>query len=136
AWTARLTRGEGAEIAAATRATYGGIHARQGNPTGCTGLADYLGWEWRSRTGLPIVNIPGCPVQPDNFTETLLYILRYAAGRAPRIPLDDRLRPTWLFGETVHEGCDRGGYYEQGDFAELYGSRRCIVKLGCWGPVV
>ena len=52
------------------------------------------------------------------------------------IPLDDALRPTWLFGATVHEGCDRGGYYEQAEFAEEYGSPLCIVKLGCWGPVV
>jgi hydrogenase small subunit len=52
------------------------------------------------------------------------------------IPLDDALRPTWLFGQTVHEGCDRAGYYEQGDFANEYGSPKCIVKLGCWGPVV
>jgi hydrogenase small subunit len=52
------------------------------------------------------------------------------------IPLDDELRPLWLFGKTVHEGCDRAGYYEQGDFAKEYGSPKCIVKLGCWGPVV
>ena len=52
------------------------------------------------------------------------------------IPLDDELRPTWLFGQTVHEGCDRGGYYEQGEFATEYGSPQCLVKLGCWGPVV
>ena len=52
------------------------------------------------------------------------------------IPLDDEGRPTWLFGQTVHEGCDRGGYYEQAQFAEEYGSPTCIVKLGCWGPVV
>ena len=38
--------------------------------------------------------------------------------------------------KTVHEGCDRAGYYEQGDFATEYGSPKCIVKLGCWGPVV
>ena len=36
----------------------------------------------------------------------------------------------------MHEGCDRAGYYEQGDFADEYGSPKCIVKLGCWGPVV
>ena len=36
----------------------------------------------------------------------------------------------------MHEGCDRGGYYEQAQFAEEYGSPLCIVKLGCWGPVV
>ena len=108
----------------------------QGNPTGCMGLADYLGWNWKSKAGLPIVNVPGCPVQPDNFMETLLYLLYQAAGLAPMIPLDEQLRPTWLFGKTVHEGCDRGGYYEQADFAAEYGSPKCIVKLGCWGPVV
>ena len=59
-----------------------------------------------------------------------------ATGQAPMIPLDDALRPQWLFGATVHEGCDRAGYYEQGDFATEYGSPKCIVKLGCWGPVV
>ena len=95
-----------------------------------------LGWDWRSKAGLPIVNVPGCPVQPDNFMETLLYLLYQVAGLAPMIPLDDELRPTWLFGNTVHDGCDRAGYYEQGDFAEEYGSPKCIVKLGCWGPVV
>jgi len=87
-------------------------------------------------TGIPIVNVPGCPVQPDNFMETLLYLLYQAAGMAPMIPLDNNLRPTWLFGKTVHEGCDRAGYYEQGDFAAEYGSPKCLVKLGCWGPVV
>ena len=52
------------------------------------------------------------------------------------IPLDQELRPTWLFGKTVHEGCDRGSYYEQADFAHEYGSPKCLVRLGCWGPVV
>jgi len=135
-WIDRLAPRAWAVVAAGTCATYGGIHAMAGNPTGCMGLADYLGWGWRSAAGIPIVNVPGCPVQPDNFMETLLYLLTQAAGRAPMIPLDDKLRPTWLFAQTVHEGCDRGGYYEQADFADLYGSPRCIVKLGCWGPVV
>ena len=68
--------------------------------------------------------------------ETVLYLLYQVAGLAPMIPLDQQLRPTWLFGKTVHEGCDRGSYYEQGDFATHYGSSKCLVKLGCWGPVV
>ena len=100
------------------------------------GCADYLGWDWRSKAGLPVVNVPGCPVQPDNMMETLLYLLYQVAGLAPLIPLDDQLRPTWLFGKTVHEGCDRAGYYEQADFAKEYGSPKCLVKIGCWGPVV
>jgi hydrogenase small subunit len=107
-----------------------------GNPTGAMGLADYLGHGFRSRAGIPIVAVPGCPVQPDNFMETLLYLLYQAAELAPMIPLDESQRPRWLFGQTVHEGCDRGGYYEQADFATAYGDQRCIVKLGCWGPVV
>jgi len=135
-WIDGLAPRAWAVIAAGTCATYGGIHAMEGNPTGCMGLADYLGWKWKSHAGIPIVCVPGCPVQPDNFMETLLYLLYMAAGRAPMIPLDDALRPTWLFGQTVHEGCDRGGFYEQAEFAEEYGSRTCIVKLGCWGPVV
>jgi hydrogenase small subunit len=135
-WIDQLAPHALAVVAIGTCATYGGIHAMQGNPTGSMGLPDYLGWGWKSKAGIPIVCIPGCPVQPDNFTETLLYLLHQAAGYAPMIPLDDALRPTWLFASTVHEGCDRGGYYEQADFAAEYGSRKCIVKLGCWGPVV
>jgi hydrogenase small subunit len=135
-WIDRLAPHAWAMVAAGTCATYGGIHAMQGNPTGCMGLADYLGWKWKSKAGIPLVCVPGCPVQPDNFMETLLYLLYQAAGRAPIMPQDECLRPAWLFGQTVHEGCDRGGYYEQGEFAEEYGARQCIVKLGCWGPVV
>jgi hydrogenase small subunit len=135
-WIDRLSPKALAVVCAGTCATYGGIHAMAGNPTGAMGLADYLGWDWRSKAGIPIVNVPGCPVQPDNFMETVLYLLYQAAGIAPMIPLDDKLRPTWLFGKTVHEGCDRGSYYEQGDFADEYGSSKCLVKLGCWGPVV
>jgi hydrogenase small subunit len=135
-WIDRLAPKAWAVLAAGTCATYGGIHAMEGNPTGCMGLADYLGWQWKSKAGIPIVCVPGCPVQPDNFMETLLYLLQQAAGTAPMIPLDEALRPTWLFAATVHEGCDRGGYYEQADFAEAYGDNSCIVKQGCWGPVV
>jgi len=108
-WIDRLAPHAWAVIAAGTCATYGGIHAMEGNPTGCMGLPDYLGWQWKSKAAISIVCVPGCPVQPDNFTETLLYLLYMATGRAPMIPLDEALRPTWLFGNTVHEGCDRGG---------------------------
>jgi hydrogenase small subunit len=135
-WIERLAPHALAVVAIGTCATYGGIPAMAGNPTGAMGLPDFLGWKWQSKAGIPIVCVPGCPVQPDNFMETVLYLLYQVAGLAPMIPLDEALRPTWLFSQTVHEGCDRGGYYEQGDFAAAYGSKKCIVKLGCWGPVV
>jgi hydrogenase small subunit len=135
-WIDMLAPKAWAVVAAGTCATYGGIHAMAGNPTGCMGLADYLGWDFRAQSGAPVINVPGCPVQPDNFMETLVWLLRQAAGRAPMIPLDDRFRPTWLFGKTVHEGCDRAGYYEQADFGGDYNSPKCQVRIGCWGPVV
>jgi hydrogenase small subunit len=135
-WVKALAPGAVAVVAAGTCATYGGIHAMQGNPTGAMGVADFLGWDFTTDAGNPIVNVPGCPIQPDNLAETFLYLLYQATGQAPTIPLDEKLRPTWLFGATVHEGCHRAGYYEQGDFAETYNSQKCLVKIGCWGPVV
>ena len=135
-WIDRLAPKAWAVVAIGTCAAYGGIHAMAGNPTGAMGLCDYLGWDFRSTAGIPIVNVPGCPVQPDNFMETLTWLLYQAAGLSPMIPLDDMHRPQWLFGKTVHEGCDRAGYYEQADFASDYNSPKCQVKIGCWGPVV
>ena len=70
-WIDRLAPSAWAVVAAGTCATYGGIHAMQGNPTGAMGLPDYLGWKWKSEAGIPIVCVPGCPVQPDNMMETL-----------------------------------------------------------------
>jgi hydrogenase small subunit len=135
-WIDRLAPRATAVVAAGTCATYGGIHAMESNPTGAMGLADHLGWNFKSKAGIPVVCVPGCPVQPDNLSETLHYLLQQVAGNAPMIPLDDKLRPTWLFGLTVHEGCDRAGFYEQGEFTKEYGHVECLVKVGCWGPVV
>ena len=107
------------------------------NPTGAMGLRDYLGAGWRSRFGVPIVNLPGCPAQPDNITETLFRLVLQVAGMAPEIELDEQGRPEWLFGRTVQEGCNRAGFAEQGQFADQHGDDpRCMVKLGCMGPVV
>jgi hydrogenase small subunit len=123
-------------VAVGTCAAYGGIHAIAGNPTGAMGVPDYLGWDWTSKAGIPIVCVPGCPAHPDNLSETILYLLYQVAGQAPTIPLDEHLRPQWLFNVTVHEGCNRAGYYQQGEFAETYDSPTCLVKLGCRGQVV
>ena len=135
-WLDRLAPKATAIVAVGTCATYGGIHAMAGNPTGAMGVPDYLGWDWKSTVGLPIVCIPGCPTHPDNLSETILYLLYQMAGQAPTIPLDDALRPRWLFETTVHNGCDRAAYYDQGQFAASHDSPSCLVKMGCWGQVV
>ena len=85
-WIDRLAPKAAAVVAVGTCATYGGIPAMKNNPTGAMGLGDYLGWNWKSKAGIPIVNIPGCPAQPDNITETLMYLVLRArrAGAAAR----------------------------------------------------
>jgi hydrogenase small subunit len=136
-WIDRLAPRAAAVLALGTCAAYGGIPAMRGNPTGAMGLRDYLGPGWVSRLGLPIVNLPGCPVQPDNITETLLHLALHLAGVEPMLELDDQGRPRWLFERTVQEGCGRAGFAEQGEFATSPAdSRGCLVKLGCKGPVV
>jgi len=136
-WIDRLAPRAWAVVAVGTCAAYGGVHAMEGNPTGCGGLPDYLGWDWTSAGGMRVISVPGCPVQPDNLMEVLVYLLRQRAGLVPPIALDASLRPEWLFGgRTLHECCDRAGFYEEASFADRHGRPECIVKLGCWGPVV
>ena len=135
-WIDRLAPTASAVLALGTCAAYGGIPAMKNNPTGAMGLRDYLGWQWRSRLGIPVVNLPGCPVQPDNITETLLCLILHLAGLGPQLDLDEQGRPVSIFGRTVHEGCNRAGFANDGQFAEGHGDGRCLVKLGCAGPVV
>ena len=113
-WIDRLAPKAAAVVAVGTCATYGGIPAMKNNPTGAMGVPDYLGWSWKSKAGLPIVCIPGCPAQPDNMTETLLYLALHLAGLAPAPELDEALRPKWLFGRTVRESCNRAGFTRAG----------------------
>ncbi len=135
-WIDRLAPRAAAVLALGTCAAYGGIPAMRNNPTGAMGLRDYLGWNWCSRRGIPIINLPGCPVQPDNITETLLCIVLHVAQLAPPIPIDEQGRPRRIFDRTVHESCNRAGMAEQGQFSNVHGDSHCLVKLGCKGPVV
>ncbi len=135
-WCERMAQGAAAMIAIGTCATWGGIPAAEGNPTGSMSVMDFLGKDYRSALGLPVINIPGCAPQGDNFTETVFAVLLYLQGLGPLPAFDELGRPAWLFGETVHRGCSRAGYYEEGRFAEEYGGHECLVEIGCWGPVV
>lgn len=135
-WLRRLAPGAAAVIAVGTCATWGGIPAAEGNPTGAMGTADYLGKEFRSAFGLPVINIPGCAPVGDNITETIFAVLLFLQGLGPLPAFDELGRPAWLFGSTVHRGCTRAGHYEEGVFAKEYGDPECLVEIGCWGPVV
>jgi len=104
-WIDRLARGAFAVVAIGTCASYGGAPPLSEKPGGAKGLPDYLGADFRSAASIPVICVPGCPAQPDTFMETLLYLLHHAAGAAPRIPLDDALRPRWLFARELESTC-------------------------------
>ena len=89
-WIDRLAPHAAAVLALGTCAAYGGIPAMCNNPTGAMGLRDYLGWSWTTRLGNPVVNLPGCPVAPDNITETLLYVVLHLVGMGRPLDLDER----------------------------------------------
>ena len=134
-WIDRIAPNAWAIMAVGTCATYGGIHAMEEiRPARWVAGLSGLGMEIqggdadRLRAGMP--DPAGQP-----FRRLILYLLYQAAGQAPMIPLDEALRPTWLFGETVHEG-STGRLLRAGTFATEYGSKYCMVKIGCWAPVV
>jgi hydrogenase small subunit len=135
-WLRRLAPGAAATIAIGTCATWGGVPSAEGNPTGAMSLMDFLGKDYRSAFGLPVINIPGCAPQGDNFTETVFAVLLFLQGLGPLPTFDELGRPAWLFRDTVHHGCSRAGFYEEGIFAEHYGDAECLVEIGCWGPIV
>jgi hydrogenase small subunit len=132
-WLKRLCPGAAASIAIGT---WGGVPAAAGNITGSMSLMDFLGKNYRSALGVPVVNVPGCSPIGDNFTEVVAAVLLFLQGVGPLPEFDELGRPVWQFGETVHRHCPRAGYYEEGEFSKEYGDQACLVDVGCWGPVV
>jgi hydrogenase small subunit len=135
-WLRLMAPGAAAMVAIGTCATWGGIPAAVGNVTGSMSLMDFLGRNYVSSLGVPVVNVPGCSPVGDNFTETVAAVLMFLQGFGPLPEFDELGRPAWLFEETVHRHCVRAGYYEEGVFAEQEGEKECLVHIGCWGPVV
>ena len=136
-WIDRLAPNAAAVLALGTCAAYGGIPAMRNNPTGAMGLRDYLGWNWKSRRGIPIINLPGCPVQPDNITETLLCIVLHLAQMAPLAT--DRRAGTAQTNLRPHRARELQPRRDGRAGPVLQRARRradCLVKLGCKGPVV
>ncbi|MFQ5451849.1 MAG: hydrogenase expression protein HypE, partial [Nitrospinaceae bacterium] len=56
-WLTRLTPTAAAVISVGTCACWGGIPAAYGNATGSMSLMEYLGKDFRSAFGLPVINI-------------------------------------------------------------------------------
>ena len=124
-------------VAAGTCAAFGGIGT--GGYTQATGLqflkkepGGLLGKDFRSRAGLPVINLAGCPCHTEVMAGTLSAL---AAGQP--LELDGFNRPLDWYGMTVHQGCTRNEYHEyrveEWDFAQ----RGCLFfHMGCHGPLV
>jgi hydrogenase small subunit len=118
----------GAVIAIGSCASWGGIPSADPNPTGAVGANQIL-------TDRPVVTIPGCPSNPYNFLGT---VLQFATmGTLPA--LDDKGRPLFAYGRTIHDHCPRRAHFDMGRFARQFGDEGhrlgyCLYALGCKGP--
>ncbi len=135
-----LAKVAGYTVAIGTCASFGGVSAANPNPTDATGLQFYrdkkgglLGAYYKSKAGLPVINIPGCPAHPDWASKTLGAVL---LGKAEYIELDEYHRPKVFYGSLSHWGCKNNEYYEFGQKCEKFGDNGCLFKeLGCKGPL-
>jgi hydrogenase small subunit len=121
-------------VAIGACATFGGIpragDTEPGQDTQGQGVDFFL-----DKHGIvkPLINLPGCPVHPTWFWDT---VGAYLGGNIPQ--LDDDKRPLTHFGCTVHDFCPRKRFYKAGKFLTDWNSNRengwCLLLKGCKGP--
>ena len=122
--------GAAATIAIGTCASFGGIPAAAPNPTGALSVADAV-------PGLrTLIHLPACPANGENLAALVVHYLTY--GRWPA--LDSLRRPLFAYGKSIHDGCERRGHYDAGQYVEQWGDPAhrkgyCLYKMGCKGPV-
>jgi hydrogenase small subunit len=118
----------GAIIAIGSCASWGGIPSADPNPTGARGVPMVL-------EGKKVVTLPGCPANPYVFLGTALQYV--TLGTLPA--LDEKGRPLFAYGRTIHEHCPRRAHFDAGRFVERFGDEghrlgHCLYKVGCKGP--
>lgn len=125
-------------IAVGTCASFGGVPAAIGNETNSVGLqwkryefGGFLGKDYVSFLGLPVINIPGCPTHPDWVLGT---IQAFRSGKGNALKLDKFNRPFDYFHEKVHRGCKHCEYLEMSIWAKDFTDVGCFASnLGCKG---
>jgi len=114
-------------IAVGSCASFGGIPAARPNPSEARSVESAL--------GIDVVNLPGCPVNPEWVLSTIVNILML--GRCPE--LDAYKRPKNIYGSRIHDNCERRAHFDAGRFVEHFGDESsnlnyCLYKVGCKGP--
>ncbi len=139
-WVLDLSKVATYVVAVGDCATWGGIPAVPPNPTESTGLqfhkdkkGGFLGENFVSKGGQPVINIPGCPAHPDWMTQILVAL---ASGRVDDILIDEYNRPKTFFTDFVQTGCTNAISFAQmvnGGFGKRGG---CLFyEVGCRGPM-
>jgi hydrogenase small subunit len=142
-WVLELAKQAQIVVALGDCACWGGIPAMAPNPSGSIGLqylkrdqGGFLGADFHSRMGLPVLNIPGCPTHPDWVTQILVAV---AAGRAGDIALDELQRPATFFTSFTQTGCTRNQFFEYKQSTMEFGQGTrtgCLFyEYGCRGPM-
>jgi hydrogenase small subunit len=110
--------------------SFGGIPAGIGNVTGAVSVQEALKTA-SVTTKRPVINIPGCPANPDWALVTLATILQ---GFDP--DLDELGRPRTFFSSYIHDNCPRRDAYDRGQMAKAFDDPvGCFWDLGCKGPI-
>jgi hydrogenase small subunit len=124
-------------VAVGTCAAFGGVSASS-DVVEATGLqflraqrGGFLGAGFVAKSGLPVINLPGCPAHP----ETVAAALGLLMSGAP-LTLDEHQTPVELYGVRVHQGCTRNEYHEYRVEELGFGERGCLFfHMGCQGPM-
>lgn len=123
-------------VAVGSCSSFGGIPAGGSNPTDAEGMqftednpGGLLSEEFRSRSGLPVINISGCAPHPGWVVETLIAL---KLGTFTADDLDRYGRPKFYSESLAHHGCSRNEYYEFKASAEAFSHAGCMMEhLGC-----
>ena len=124
-------------LAVGTCASFGGIGAN--TEIEATGLqfikaekGGFLGKEFKSGGGLPVVNLPGCPCHCDILVGTLAALVS-----GTPLELGEYNSPLEWYSMMVHQGCTRNEYHEYRVEDRKFGEKGCMFfHLGCHGPLV
>lgn len=121
-------------LAVGTCASFGGIPAAYSNPayltTGATGVYDYFVSVGNTPAASKVINLPGCPLQPDRVYLTIASII---AGLTIHTNTDSSRRPTAFYGNPIHVQCERQSNWNASQFATKPGEAGCMMLLGCKG---